>query len=260
MLYSVTFHVPRSPFIVLILRLLLAMAAVALFVACRTDGDKDQVGGSPAPKPRELPGLSIKPDSPNLLLTWIDPQGDFHVVQKPAEVPNDARDQVRVVVASRLEGTADLVYVANLNQTTPDGSYRTSTMTRAAWDELGAKRRKSRLEALAPPSASPSPSDVPPGASAESMLGAIVAIVYGAEWCKPCHDAERHLKRRGVKVVMKDIEENAAAAEEMNRKLDRAGRRGASIPVIDIMGQILVGFSPSAVDRAVQAAQQAKPL
>jgi hypothetical protein len=46
----------------------------------------------------------------------------------------------------------------------------------------------------------------------------------------------------------------------MKRKLDRAGMGGASIPVIDVMGRILVGFSPGALDRAVQAALQAKPL
>ena len=46
----------------------------------------------------------------------------------------------------------------------------------------------------------------------------------------------------------------------MRQKLERAGRNGASIPVIDLMGQILVGFSPSALDRAIKTAEAAKPL
>ena len=52
-----------------------------------------------------------------------------------------------------------LVYVANLNETTPDGSYRVKTMTRARLvrDELGLSHRKSRLEALAPPALSQRP-------------------------------------------------------------------------------------------------------
>ncbi|MEO6599447.1 MAG: glutaredoxin family protein, partial [Polyangiaceae bacterium] len=68
------------------------------------------------------------------------------------------------------------------------------------------------------------------------------------------------LKQRGVTVVDKDIDENPVAAAEMRQKLERAGRSGSSIPVIDLMGQILVGFSPMALDQAIDAARSAKPL
>ena len=46
----------------------------------------------------------------------------------------------------------------------------------------------------------------------------------------------------------------------MRQKLERAGKSGASIPVIDVMGQILIGYSPSQLDRAIKTAQAAKPL
>jgi glutaredoxin len=243
-----------------VLALLVAFAATA----CRSSAEKDEGGAKPAvaaPRSNELPPLTVKADTPNLLLTWIDGQGDFHVVQKPAEVPSEGRKQVRVVVVDKEAGTGELVYVADLNETAPDGSYRLQTYTRAQRDELGASRRKARLEALAP-SAVP-----PPAASASAAPGApkggaskIVAVIYGASWCKPCHQAADYLKGRGVTVIQKDIEESEAAQAEMRQKLERAGRGGASIPVIDVMGQILIGYSPSALDRAIQAAQAAKPL
>ncbi|HEX3773511.1 MAG TPA: glutaredoxin family protein [Polyangiaceae bacterium] len=217
-----------------------------------------------APQASELPPLEIKDETPNLLLTWIDDKGDFHVVEKPADVPKESRENVRVVVTTREEGTGKLVYVANMNEVTPNGAYRVKTMTRAAWDELGASKRKARLEALAP-SAVPAPSDsvasAAPGASGASKnLSGITAIIYGASWCKPCHDTARYLKQRGVTVIDKDIEENEVAAAEMRQKLARAGRSGSSIPVIDLMGQIMVGFNPNAIDQAIAAAQSAKPL
>lgn len=245
------------------MRLLLLFSILLACVACRSSdkSDSEAKPASAAPRSSELPPLTVKADTPNLLLTWIDPQGDFHVVQKPADVPSDARKQVRVVVTDREAGTGDLIYVADLNETGADGSYRLKTVTRAQWDELGASRRKARLEALAP-SAVP-----PPAASAPATPGApkgppskVVAVIYGASWCKPCHQAADYLKGRGVTVVQKDIEESEAAHAEMRSKLDRAGRGGASIPVIDVMGQILIGYSPSALDRAIQAAQAAKPL
>lgn len=223
----------------------------------------DETGA--APQANELPPLEIKDDTANLLLTWIDDKGDFHVVQKPADVPKEGRDNVRVVLTTREDGTGKLVYVSNLNEVTPTGSYRVKTMTRAAWDELGAGKRKARLEALAP-SAVPS-SSAPSGANADApsaskkaLAGGIVATIYGASWCKPCHDTARYLKQRGVTVIDKDIDENPVAAAEMRQKLERAGRSGSSIPVIDLMGQILVGFSPMALDQAIESARSAKPL
>lgn len=250
------------------LGLCLALGLGLALSACRKQAapaPADDTGATP--QTNELPPLEIKNDTPNLLLTWIDDKGDFHVVQKPDDVPKEGRDNVRVVVTTREDGTGKLVYVANLNEVTPTGAYRVKTMTRAAWDELGAGKRKARLEALAPSavaaadSAAPDASGAPaPGASKKALASGISATIYGASWCKPCHDTERYLKQRGVTVVDKDIDENPVAAAEMRQKLARAGRSGSSIPVIDLMGQILIGFSPMALDQAIEAARSAKPL
>jgi glutaredoxin len=246
------------------MKVLLVLVLFALAVACRSKEAPGAAEGKPAPaapRPNELPPLVVKPDTPNLLLTWIDDKGDFHVVMKPADVPPEGKKQVRVVVTDKPAGTADLVYVANLDETAPDGSFRLKTMTRATWDELGASRRKARLEALAPSAAPPPSASAPrPAQKGGALATKVVAIIYGASWCKPCHSAADYLKAKGVTVVSKDIEESEAAAAEMRQKLERAGRAGASIPVIDVMGQILVGFSPSQLDRAVKTAEAAKPL
>jgi glutaredoxin len=248
------------------LAFLFALAFAASFAGCHKKAAPaagDDTGA--APQSAELPPIEIKDDTPNLLLTWIDEKGDFHVVQKPTDVPKEGRDKVRVVVTTREDGTGKLVYVANLNEVTPTGSYRVKTMTRSAWDELGAGKRQARLEALAP-SAAPAGSDSAPqpdassGAPKKALASGITAIIYGASWCKPCHDTARYLKQRGVTVIDKDIEENEVAAAEMRQKLARAGRSGSSIPVIDLMGQIMVGFSPMAIDQAIEAARSAKPL
>ena len=250
------------------LTLLVALSVAA--AACKKPtGDQPQGAGS-APKPAELPALEVKADTPNLLITWIDDKGDFHVAQKPADVPTEGRSTVRVVVTSRAEGTGNLVYVANLDETTANGAYRLKTMPRAEWEELGASKRKARLEALAPsalPSNPPPPGDAPgdgkppaSGAGSKAPATGVVAIIYGADWCKPCHDAERYLKQRGATVIKKDIEANEVAADEMRKKLERVGRGGASIPVIDIMGQIQVGFSPAALEQALATARTAKGL
>lgn len=246
------------------------LACASLAVACKKPTTDTAADDSTKPKSAELPALEVRADTPNLLLTWVDDKGDFHVTQKPADVPTEGRATVRVVVTTREEGTGPLVYVANLDETTATGAYRLKTMSRAQWEEIGASKRKSRLEALAPsavPSSSPAPGSgggdpkAPSGAAAgKAPATGVVAIIYGADWCKPCHDAERYLKQRGATVIKKNIDENEVAADEMRRKLDKAGRGGASIPVIDIMGQIQVGFSPAALEQALESARSSKGL
>jgi glutaredoxin len=243
----------------------LVIAGLVTWPACkRESGDGTEKVGS-APSSNQLPPLELRDSTPNLLLTWVDEKGDFHVVQKTADVPKENRKQVRVVVTDREEGTGKFVYVADLSKPAANGTYPIRSMSRAEWDELGAGRRKARLEALAPSALPPGHSE--PESNAEQPTDPkatgqrVIAVIYGASWCKPCHDAARYLRERGVTVVEKDIEKSDLAASEMRGKLAKAGvPPSSSIPIIDVMGQIMVGFSPSALERAIESAQAAKPL
>lgn len=233
------------------------VAATALSpLSCRAKAgahDDAKPGASAEPS---LPKLSLKDDTAGALLTWIDDQGDFHVVEHVADVPEKNRETVRVVLSDRKDGTGDSVYVADLRTKGADGSYPVKAMTRSAWDELGAGKRKTRLEALAPKAAPSVPEPAGSGEGAPAVAaGEVRATIYGASWCGPCHQAEALLKSLGVKVTKKDIEESDDAQREMQEKLARAHRRGGSIPVIDVMGQLFVGFSEAALRAAVEKAR-----
>jgi glutaredoxin len=247
------------------------------FLACRNHAGSSVATDEPSAEPvapvEDLPPLRLADDSPNLLLTWVSDEGDFHVVESIGLVPEGRRQQVRVVVTDQAAGTGSTVYVADLTAKQSDGTYPVITLPRTEWEKLGADRRKTRLEALAPgtgasPEAAAANADgvggpviggpVVGGPAAPAHLGGgISAIVYGADWCKPCHDAERYLKSLGVSVTKKDIEESRAAQAEMQQKLVRVKRAGAGIPVIDVMGKIFVGFSPGSLKQAVDAAKSA---
>lgn len=236
-----------------------ALVIAALMpIACHgeANGSGDPAKASASAEVPALPPLVLKDDTAGALLTWIDDKGDFHVVEHVTEVPEAGRETVRVVLADRKDGTGESIYVADLRTKNADGSYPVKTMSRSAWDELGASKRKARMEALAPSAA---PSAPAPGSSAEgaavAQAGEVHAIIYGASWCGPCHQAEALLKSLGVHVVKKDIEESDAAQREMQEKLERAHRKGGSIPVIDVMGQLFVGFSEGALKAAVARAR-----
>lgn len=232
------------------------IGVLAVSSACRRHADPsvDPGGTSEVGAADTLPPLTLRDDSEDLLLTWVGDDGDFHVVEKIDGVPAEHRKQVRVVSTRDATGTGAFVYVAELVAVRADGTYPVTTLPRSEWEKLGADRRKTRIEALAPGHALPAADSGQPGATSEASA-AVSAIVYGADWCKPCHDAERYLKSLGVSVTKKNIEESRAAQAEMREKLARVNRNGAGIPVIDVMGKIFVGYSPGPLKQAVDAAR-----
>jgi glutaredoxin len=209
-----------------------------------------------------LPELVIRDDTPNVLLTWIDGRGVGHTEVHAKDVPPEGRAMVRVVVSDRDDGTHDRFYVVDLSKPRGDGAYVAKTIARRAWEDELEKRRAAYLGEGAPPATAPSgaasgaPGHPPPANGA----GKVMVIIYGASWCHPCHEAAAWLKARGVPYVLKDIEADRLADEEMQAKLESVGRRGGSIPVIDVQGQILVGFSEGALANALKKAGQGTVL
>jgi glutaredoxin 3 len=72
--------------------------------------------------------------------------------------------------------------------------------------------------------------------------------VYSAVWCAFCHAAKDYFDKQGVKYTDKDVEKDPAAGLEA---VDKSGQRG--IPVIDIAGDIIIGFDRPRIDAALKA-------
>lgn len=218
------------------------------------------VGFSPGckkqePITRETPAVVVREDSSEFLFTWIDPRGSFFVEQSVKAIPAESREAVRVLDPGREEGTHDeRIFVADLRQPHPDGTYPVRTMTRADFDAIAVARRSVKGTTLANAATSPSPSPSPrPGGSPgpAQVKASPRVIVYGASWCGACHQAAAYFKNKGISFVEKDIEADSSAAREMRAKLAKAGLHTGSIPVLDVRGTILVGFDPGQVEQAL---------
>lgn len=72
--------------------------------------------------------------------------------------------------------------------------------------------------------------------------------IYTATWCAYCHAATDYLDKLGVKYSDLDVEADPDNAKEA---LAKSGQRG--IPVIDIGGDIIVGFDRPKIDSALKA-------
>jgi glutaredoxin-like YruB-family protein len=72
--------------------------------------------------------------------------------------------------------------------------------------------------------------------------------VYSAPWCGFCHAAKDYFDKLGVKYADKDVEKDPSAGMEAVEKSEQRG-----IPVIDIDGDIIIGFDRPKIDAALKA-------
>lgn len=72
-------------------------------------------------------------------------------------------------------------------------------------------------------------------------------IVYSADWCAFCHAAMDYFNKIGVAFTEKNVEEDQ---ENMQEAIKKSGQMG--IPVIDIDGQIIVGFDRPKIDQLLR--------
>ncbi len=197
--------------------------------------------------------IELTDTTQDVLLTWIDDAGDFHVAQAISDIKDPSRGQVRVAFTAKETVNPDQVFVADLRQKNEKGGYPVRTISRSAWEELGASHRKSRLESLGAPT----------GATPDAGQNAadVVAVIYGAEWCKACHETAHYLSTKGVKYVEKDVDKSGVIQAELQAKFARTHTPPtSSIPVTDINGRLIVGFNPAALDSAIAAAHGSRSL
>ncbi|HCF56632.1 MAG TPA: hypothetical protein DFS52_01380 [Myxococcales bacterium] len=74
-----------------------------------------------------------------------------------------------------------------------------------------------------------------------------VPTLYTTSWCGACRRARAWFGQEGIDFEEKDIEKDSAAQQEMTRKCQRAGLRSGGVPVIDIDGEVMVGFDEARV-------------
>lgn len=72
--------------------------------------------------------------------------------------------------------------------------------------------------------------------------------VYSATWCGFCHAVKKYFDHLGVKYTDHDVEQDVKAGAEA---VEKSGQRG--IPVVDIGGDIIIGFDRPKIDASLKA-------
>jgi len=224
---------------------LFLLVVLALAGGCRK-------GAPPAPPPTaraELPPFDVSKDSPGLLFTHVEPNGNFATTDKPDSVPEVARRLVRVIdpakgVAERQD--TSMVYVVDLREVLANGKARARAMSREAF-ETGALAQlppgdSSALAGPHGPALPEEPEEAGPDAGITGAGSSPVVILYGTPWCGACKAARQYLASKHIPFAYKDIENDQSAARELQHKAARLGIPADRVPIIDVRGRLLVGF------------------
>lgn len=77
-------------------------------------------------------------------------------------------------------------------------------------------------------------------------------VVYGTSSCSWCRKAKEYLKSQNVAFVEKDVGNDITANQEMAQKLSAQGKTPRGVPVIDVAGDLTIGFSQQALDQLLK--------
>ena len=77
--------------------------------------------------------------------------------------------------------------------------------------------------------------------------------VYSTPACPYCHMAKDFLKEKGVEFEDIDVSKDHDAAHEM---IEKSGQMG--VPVLDIDGNIIVGFDRAGIEEALSKRKEKK--
>ncbi|MFM2152866.1 MAG: hypothetical protein RL199_1301 [Pseudomonadota bacterium] len=207
-----------------------ALLAAVLLVGCR----RAEPGAVAKAAGTEPARIEVRADRKDLVFSYLDATGRYHDATAVADVPEDARAQVLVRDLSKSPDdlhSAEFLYVADLRQPDASGRYTCGAVSRFSFERKGAHEAAGQV------------------AAAAVERGEQLVTVYSTTWCGVCKQAKKWLKANGVPFVERDIEKDAGAGEELAQKAARAGVRPGGVPVIDVAGELMLGFDPSALER-----------
>ncbi|MCB9653872.1 MAG: hypothetical protein H6729_07050 [Deltaproteobacteria bacterium] len=223
-----------------ITRVVALIVTFAIAPACRDTPEQ-------APSASELsetnaappPPIVVRDGNPNLIFTYRNSELDqaFKTATNIAEIPKTARKSVIVTDLSQSPESRQsgrYIFVADLTKPREDGTYPVAQASRYGFERGGA----------------PAEGDEP--AAPGQARGDRKVIVYSASWCGVCRQAKRALERWHVPFEEKDVEASRKAASELAAKAQARGVRPSGVPVIDVAGELLLGFDERALHDALE--------
>lgn len=205
---------------------------VMVWLGCQKSPGKPKEPSAPAIQTN----IEIR-DREGYLFTYLDEQGEQRTAERRDQIPESQRDAVRVIDLSlppEVRGAGKVVYLADLRTPRPDGTFPYKLISSLSFQKAVLQQgEQAKVE------------------NALATAGSQVTI-YTTSWCGVCQKAKAFLTAQGVRFVERDVEKDSGAQAEVSEKARRAGIRPQGVPVIDVYGELFVGFDEGALRAALQ--------
>jgi glutaredoxin len=216
-----------------------AVAVLLVVGACRGAGKPSaaDAGAETAAPPPDAARIIVTKDRADLIFTYIDSTGAYHDVNRIDAVPEASRAQVLVRDLSKSPDelrAADYLYIADLRTPDSNGHYTCGAVSRRGFEREGMYDAASKA-----------------AEGVDGQSGNLVTV-YSASWCGVCKQAKAFLKQKGIPFVDKDVEKDPRAEAELAMKAKARGLHPQGIPVIDVAGELMMGFDPDALTRLLR--------
>jgi glutaredoxin len=194
-----------------------------VLAACSKPKAVEQRAAAPVAQPAPL---DVRQRT-GLLFTYLDSAGAVASTEKIVDIPEDRRQNVRVIELSlppEPRGAGKFVYIADLRKANADGGYPYQVQSQVRFEQstAGQAMREKVADAMAQ--------------SKDRVT------VYTTSWCGVCSRAKAFLREKNVAFVERDVEQDPSAQAELAEKAKRAGVQPQGVPVIDVYGQLMLGF------------------
>lgn len=77
--------------------------------------------------------------------------------------------------------------------------------------------------------------------------GRVTVVIYMTDWCGYCKQARQYIRSLGAGLIEHNIDRDQSKKDEMKKKSGGS----TSVPLIDIDGAIIRGYSPTAIKAAL---------
>jgi glutaredoxin len=142
------------------------------------------------------------------------------------------------------------VYVTDLNEVLKAGKAPARALSREAFETAALAQLPPGDSSALAAHGGGAPAQAPPpaGDAGAPPAGTPVVTIYGTSWCGACRAARQYLTQRRIPFADKDVENDAAAARELQEKASKLGIPTDRVPVIDVRGRLLQGFDRARID------------
>jgi glutaredoxin len=220
------------------------LCALAALPGCKR-GSGSRASPSPSVAGPVLPEVRVTLDGGPFLFSYYGEDGKLHDAPSIERIPAGARRQVLVRDLGRTPAelqTDRYLYLADLRGPIGEEGLATSVVSRYQFE------------------AQDDPHMPLPGEPSEETASdggrELRVIVYGTSWCGACKAARDFLRGHHIPFIEKDIEKDQAAENELARKAKRAGLKLGGVPVLDVAGQLVMGYDPGTLSRLWAKAQR----